>query len=179
MLNILFYFLPYQDVYYIRVICTCIWELSPLRNVNSEFWQLRISGCSIINYFNWLTALHISLYSVFFSTFRTELVVYLQEKLPNSTIKRVPASTLYQNMKSVSQQLEAKQVIQCVPKASMSEIQLQNYLKTPPAGLWMLIIFILTSSKLFFHNFSTFYFDLFNRTIYMISLTVGHRFLET
>ena len=115
----------------------------------------------------------------FFSTFRTELVVYLQEKLPNSTIKRVPASTLYQNMKSVSQQLQAKQVIQCVPKASMSEIQLQNYLKTPPAGLWMLIIFILTSSKLFFHNFSTFYFDLFNRTIYMISLTVGHRFLET
>ena len=71
----------------------------------------------------------------FFSTYRTELVVYLQEKLPNSTIKRVPASTLYQNMKSVSQQLQAKQVIQCVPKASMSEVQLQNYLKTPPAGL--------------------------------------------
>ena len=113
---------------------------------NSQLVIVKLLTTSIREFMplNWLAILHLSLCTVFLSNYRTELVVYLQEKLPNSTIKRVPASTLYQNMKSVSQQLQAKQVIQCVPKASMSEIQLQNYLKTPPAGLWMLIIFIPT-----------------------------------
>lgn len=67
---------------------------------------------------------------------RTELVIYVQERLPNGTVKRVAASLLHKALcqANISTQLKNSGVQQVVPKASMSSEALKYYLDTPPSG---------------------------------------------
>ena len=69
--------------------------------------------------------------------YRTEMVIYLQERLPNGTVRKVSASLLHKALcqSNVSTQLKNAGVEQIIPKASMSAEALQYYLDTPPAGM--------------------------------------------
>ncbi|XP_059403089.1 nucleoporin p54 isoform X1 [Carassius carassius] len=68
---------------------------------------------------------------------QTEMIVYLVERSPNGTSKRVPASTLYSymeqmNVKSALQQLG---VIMAVSRTALTPAQLKQLLQNPPAGV--------------------------------------------
>lgn len=67
---------------------------------------------------------------------RTEMVIYVQDRLPNGSVKKVQASLLHKALcqGNVSTQLKNAGVEQAIPKASMSESALQYYLDTPPSG---------------------------------------------
>lgn len=68
---------------------------------------------------------------------RTEMVIYLQERLPNGTVKRILASTLHKFLcqAQYANPLKTGGVLQIIPKASMSADALKYYLDTPPAGI--------------------------------------------
>ncbi|XP_016401836.1 nucleoporin p54 isoform X2 [Sinocyclocheilus rhinocerous] len=68
---------------------------------------------------------------------QAEMIIYLVERSPNGTSKRVPASTLYSymeqmNVKSVLQQLG---VIMAVSRTALTPAQLKQLLQNPPAGV--------------------------------------------
>uniref|UniRef100_A0A8C2D0J4 54 kDa nucleoporin n=1 Tax=Cyprinus carpio TaxID=7962 RepID=A0A8C2D0J4_CYPCA len=68
---------------------------------------------------------------------QTEIIIYLVERSPNGTSKRVPASTLYSymeqlNVKSALQQLG---VIMAVSRTALTPAQLKQLLQNPPAGV--------------------------------------------
>uniref|UniRef100_A0A9J8CPJ9 54 kDa nucleoporin n=1 Tax=Cyprinus carpio carpio TaxID=630221 RepID=A0A9J8CPJ9_CYPCA len=68
---------------------------------------------------------------------QTEMIIYLVERSPNGTSKRVPASTLYSymeqlNVKSALQQLG---VIMAVSRTALTPAQLKQLLQNPPAGV--------------------------------------------
>lgn len=69
------------------------------------------------------------------------MIIYLVERSPNGTSKRVPASTLYSymeqmNVKSVLQQLG---VIMAVSRTALTPAQLKQLLQNPPAGMCVLL----------------------------------------
>ncbi|XP_016397598.1 nuclear pore complex protein Nup54-like, partial [Sinocyclocheilus rhinocerous] len=66
---------------------------------------------------------------------QAEMIIYLVERSPNGTSKRVPASTLYSymeqmNVKSALQQLG---VIMAVSRTALTPAQLKQLLQSPPA----------------------------------------------
>ena len=68
---------------------------------------------------------------------RTEMQLYIQERLPTGTTRRVPASDVYSALTSPmpANQLKTQlSVVNVLPKTAMNREQLKNYLATPPAG---------------------------------------------
>ncbi|XP_016348366.1 nuclear pore complex protein Nup54-like [Sinocyclocheilus anshuiensis] len=68
---------------------------------------------------------------------QAEMIIYLVERSPSGTSKRVPASTLYSymeqmNVKSALQQLG---VIMAVSRTALTPAQLKQLLQNPPAGV--------------------------------------------
>ncbi|XP_057183596.1 nucleoporin p54 isoform X1 [Triplophysa rosa] len=68
---------------------------------------------------------------------QTEVIVYLVERSPNGTSKRVPASTLHSFMEqmSVKSQLQQLSVVMTVSRTALSAAQLKQLLQNPPAGV--------------------------------------------
>ncbi|XP_050960884.1 nucleoporin p54 isoform X3 [Labeo rohita] len=68
---------------------------------------------------------------------QTEMIIYLVERSPNGTSKRVPASTLYSYMEqmNVKSQLQQLGVIMAVSRTALTPAQLKQLLHNPPAGV--------------------------------------------
>ncbi|CAM4664012.1 hypothetical protein PO909_007520 [Leuciscus waleckii] len=68
---------------------------------------------------------------------QTEVIVYLVERSPNGTSKRVPASTLYSFMEqmNVKNQLQQLSVFMTVSRTALTPAQLKQLLQNPPAGV--------------------------------------------
>lgn len=69
---------------------------------------------------------------------RTEVIIYVVERSPNGTSRRVPATTLYAhfeqaNIKSSLQQLG---VSLSMARTELSPAQVKQLLQNPPAGMW-------------------------------------------
>lgn len=64
------------------------------------------------------------------------MIIYLVERSPNGTSKRVPASTLYSYMEqmNVKSQLQQLGVIMAVSRTALTPAQLKQLLHNPPAG---------------------------------------------
>lgn len=67
---------------------------------------------------------------------RTEVIIYLVERSPNGTSKRVPASTLFNYVETanVKSQLQQLGVMMSVTRTALSPAQLKQLLQNPPAG---------------------------------------------
>lgn len=67
---------------------------------------------------------------------RTEVMIYVVERSPNGTSKRVPASTLFNYMEqaNVKNQLQQLGVMMSVTRTALSHAQLKQLLQNPPAG---------------------------------------------
>lgn len=75
---------------------------------------------------------------VCFAWLRTEVIIYVVERSPNGTSRRVPATTLYAhfeqaNIKSSLQQLG---VSLSMARTELSPAQVKQLLQNPPAGAW-------------------------------------------
>lgn len=70
------------------------------------------------------------------SVCRTEVIVYVVERSPNGTSKRVPASTLFSYMEqpNVKSQMQQLGVLMSVTRTALSPAQLKQLLQNPPAG---------------------------------------------
>lgn len=73
-----------------------------------------------------------------FASLRTEVIIYVVERSPNGTSRRVPATTLYAhfeqaNIKSSLQQLG---VSLSMARTELSPAQVKQLLQNPPAGAW-------------------------------------------
>ncbi|XP_067280661.1 nucleoporin p54 [Pseudorasbora parva] len=68
---------------------------------------------------------------------QTEVVVYLVERSPNGTSKRVPASTLYSYMEqmNIKSQLQQLAIFMTVSRTALTPAQLKQLLQNPPAGV--------------------------------------------
>ena len=68
------------------------------------------------------------------------MILYLQERSPTGTARRIPASDVYKavtsNM-SIKQQLSTLCVENLITKLAFDKEQLQQYLDNPPAGMFM------------------------------------------
>lgn len=76
--------------------------------------------------------------AVCFAWLRTEVIIYVVERSPNGTSRRVPATTLYAhfeqaNIKSSLQQLG---VSLSMARTELSPAQVKQLLQNPPAGAW-------------------------------------------
>ncbi|XP_077983788.1 nucleoporin p54-like [Glandiceps talaboti] len=67
---------------------------------------------------------------------KTEVLVYVQERLPIGASKRVTATDLYNvlNQATLKSQLESLGVCSMVVKTELTEAQLKQYYENPPAG---------------------------------------------
>jgi len=68
---------------------------------------------------------------------RTEMMLYLQERSPTGTTRRIPASDVYKVVTSnanIKQQLSNLCVENLITKLAFDQEQLQQYLDNPPAG---------------------------------------------
>uniref|UniRef100_A0AAR2IJX6 54 kDa nucleoporin n=1 Tax=Pygocentrus nattereri TaxID=42514 RepID=A0AAR2IJX6_PYGNA len=68
---------------------------------------------------------------------QTEVIIYVVERSPNGTSKRVPATTLfnYVEQTNVKGQLQQLGVTMSVTRTSLSPAQLKQLLQNPPAGV--------------------------------------------
>ncbi|XP_017348596.1 nucleoporin p54 isoform X1 [Ictalurus punctatus] len=68
---------------------------------------------------------------------QTEVMIYVVERSPNGTSKRVPASTLFSYMEqaNVKNQLQQLGVMMSVTRTALSHAQLKQLLQNPPAGV--------------------------------------------
>ncbi|XP_021324436.1 nucleoporin p54 isoform X5 [Danio rerio] len=68
---------------------------------------------------------------------QTEVIIYVVERSPNGSSKRVPASTLYNFLEQVNikTQLQQLSVIMTVSRTALSPAQLKQLLQNPPAGV--------------------------------------------
>ncbi|XP_051536188.1 nucleoporin p54-like isoform X2 [Myxocyprinus asiaticus] len=68
---------------------------------------------------------------------QTEVIVYLVERSPNGTSKRVPASTLFNFMEqmNIKSQLQQLGVFMTVSRTALTQTQLKQLLHNPPAGV--------------------------------------------
>jgi nuclear pore complex protein Nup54 len=68
---------------------------------------------------------------------RAELIIYIMERQPIGTTRRIPAMELngFLIQSNIATQLQSQLAIETViPKMGFSEEQLKQYLDTPPAG---------------------------------------------
>lgn len=72
------------------------------------------------------------------------MIVYLVERSPNGTSKRVPASTLYNYMEqmNVKSQLQQLGVFMTVSRTALTPAQLKQLLQNPPAGMTRVTCYI-------------------------------------
>ncbi|XP_047661326.1 nucleoporin p54 isoform X2 [Tachysurus fulvidraco] len=68
---------------------------------------------------------------------QTEVIIYVVERSPNGTSKRVPASTLFSYVEQINikSQLQQLGVLMSVPRTALSPAQLKQVLQNPPAGV--------------------------------------------
>ncbi|MCI4386986.1 hypothetical protein PGIGA_G00069040 [Pangasianodon gigas] len=68
---------------------------------------------------------------------QTEVIIYVVERSPNGTSKRVPASTLfnYVEQNNIKSQLQQLGVMMSVTRTALSPAQLKQLLQNPPAGV--------------------------------------------
>ncbi|MCJ8741222.1 hypothetical protein PDJAM_G00068200 [Pangasius djambal] len=68
---------------------------------------------------------------------QTEVIIYVVERSPNGTSKRVPASTLfnYAEQTTIKSQLQQLGVVMSVTRTALSPAQLKQLLQNPPAGV--------------------------------------------
>ncbi|KAK2149457.1 hypothetical protein LSH36_451g01007 [Paralvinella palmiformis] len=69
---------------------------------------------------------------------KTEMMLYLQERSPTGTTRRIPASDVYKVVTSnanIKQQLSNLCVENLITKLAFDQEQLQQYLDNPPAGI--------------------------------------------
>ncbi|KAG7320745.1 hypothetical protein KOW79_015160 [Hemibagrus wyckioides] len=68
---------------------------------------------------------------------QTEVIIYVVERSPNGTSKRVPASTLYSYVEqaNIKSQLQQLGVLMSVPRTALSPAQLKQLLHNSPAGV--------------------------------------------
>ena len=66
------------------------------------------------------------------------MILYLQERSPTGTARRVPASDVYKAITSnasIKQQLNNLCIENLITKLAFDQEQLQQYLDNPPAGM--------------------------------------------
>ncbi|KAL2099689.1 hypothetical protein ACEWY4_004083 [Coilia grayii] len=68
---------------------------------------------------------------------QTEVIIYLLERFPNGTSKRVPASTLFSFVEqaNIKPQLQQLGVLMSLTRTALSPAQLKQLLQNPPAGV--------------------------------------------
>ncbi|XP_076140714.1 nucleoporin p54 isoform X1 [Alosa pseudoharengus] len=68
---------------------------------------------------------------------QTEVIIYLVERSPNGTSKRVPASTLFSFAEQVNIKVQFQQlgVLMSLTRTALSPAQLKQLLQNPPAGV--------------------------------------------
>ncbi|XP_007252806.1 nucleoporin p54 isoform X3 [Astyanax mexicanus] len=68
---------------------------------------------------------------------QTEVIIYIVERSPNGTSKRVPATTLfnYVEQSNVKSQLQQLGVVMSVTRTALSQTQLKQLLQNAPAGV--------------------------------------------
>ncbi|KAI1904856.1 hypothetical protein AGOR_G00009980 [Albula goreensis] len=68
---------------------------------------------------------------------QTEVIIYVVERSPNGTSKRIPATTLfsYVEQANVKPQLQQLGVVMSVTRTELSPTQLKQLLQNPPAGV--------------------------------------------
>ncbi|XP_041915990.1 nucleoporin p54 isoform X2 [Alosa sapidissima] len=68
---------------------------------------------------------------------QTEVIIYLVERSPNGTSKRVPASTLFSFAEQVNVKVQFQQlgVLMSLTRTALSPAQLKQLLQNPPAGV--------------------------------------------
>jgi hypothetical protein len=67
---------------------------------------------------------------------RTEVVIYVVERSPNGTSRRVPATTLYAHFEqaNIKAQLQQLGVTLSMTRTELSPAQIKQLLQNPPAG---------------------------------------------
>lgn len=82
---------------------------------------------------------HVLLCHFFLSFCRTEVIIYLVERSPNGTSKRIPATTLfsYLEQNNIKAQLTQIGVVMSATRAELSPAQLKQLLQNAPAGQHM------------------------------------------
>lgn len=67
---------------------------------------------------------------------RTEVIIYLVERSPNGTSKRIPATTLFGYLEQASTKAQLSQigVVMSATRAELSPTQLKQLLQNAPAG---------------------------------------------
>lgn len=67
---------------------------------------------------------------------RTEVIIYLVERSPNGTSKRIPATTLssFLEQNNIKSQLTQLGVLMSVTRTELSPAQLKQLLQNAPAG---------------------------------------------
>ncbi|KAJ8286654.1 hypothetical protein GJAV_G00041620 [Gymnothorax javanicus] len=68
---------------------------------------------------------------------QTEVIIYVVERSPNGTSKRIPATTLfsYVEQANIKTQLQQLGVVMSVTRTELSPAQLKQLLQNPPAGV--------------------------------------------
>ncbi|XP_063066762.1 nucleoporin p54 [Engraulis encrasicolus] len=68
---------------------------------------------------------------------QTEVIIYLLERYPNGTSKRVPASTLFSFVEqaNIKPQLQQLGILMSLTRTALSPAQLKQLLQNPPAGV--------------------------------------------
>lgn len=79
---------------------------------------------------------HVPLCNFFLSFCRTEVIIYLVERSPNGTSKRIPATTLFSYLEqaNIKAQLAQIGVVMSATRAELSPAQLKQLLQNAPAG---------------------------------------------
>lgn len=69
---------------------------------------------------------------------RTEVVIYVVERSPNGTSRRVPATTLYAHFEQtiIKTQLQQLGVTLSMTRTELSPAQIKQLLQNPPAGMF-------------------------------------------
>lgn len=70
---------------------------------------------------------------------RTEVIIYLVERTPNGTSKRIPATTLFSYLEqaNIKAQLTQIGVVMSATRAELSPAQLKQLLQNAPSGRCM------------------------------------------
>lgn len=70
---------------------------------------------------------------------RTDVTIYLVERSPNGTSKRIPATTLFSFLEqnNIKVQLTQLGVVMSVTRTELSPAQLKQLLQNAPAGEWL------------------------------------------
>jgi nuclear pore complex protein Nup54 len=70
---------------------------------------------------------------------RTEVVIYVVERSPNGTSRRVPATTLHAHFEqaNIKTQLQQLGVTLSMTRTELSPAQIKQLLQNPPAGMFL------------------------------------------